>query len=464
MRSLAMKFLKALFSVLFSLTLVSSAWASVDGAEGQVININSALGYLEEAWHQVRVKESLSPAESEQKVIESISDHLSEILRITYKINDVKPSLRVVDASQLEQLEAKGVPKSVIKYFTFDHHKSFGEGLATGVNSTTQILDLLESATVKQSEFNQMFRFFASDNIGDAYGLALAVVRNADKIRGNAKMIAQLRQLAKNEDFGIFGPNVNFDNEDTLAALLRLNDATLKLIGDERTFMDRIQLGFSQKTIDSINRMQVQYKQILFPSGLADRKQIHLLANEFREQIKKGVRLARVQRIRVEFGKNGVAPIYLANTTLIDRESEGRQFEAWVFVPQFLRELRDRENFVVERNFTISGDSASATRTLILANVDGVRAKSMFVVPANKEHSFFDSYLEAEKKAIKLRLETTGYFHDQKSREDAEARLAGIEEGEWKPQYRPDGSLIFTPTYMQSEELETLVKNSLDLL
>jgi hypothetical protein len=87
----------------------------------------------------------------------------------------------------------------------------------------------------------------------------------------------------------------------------------------------------------------------------------------------------------------------------------------------------------------------------------------MMVPPAGQTTSFMQAFIAAERQAIAARipsLEKTG----GEALKQAEARMAEIDQGTWKPQNLPNGNLIFGTTYMNAAEFKNLVEQNLELL
>ncbi len=371
---------------------------------------------------------------------------------------------RAVDAPQLEALREAGVPRYIIEHLTVDHHNSFGAHLPAGVNSTTQILDMLDSsnaAFTPAAQFDRNFRNFASDNIGDAFGLARAVARNANAIRVNPELRASLRQLAVAEDFGVFGSQLDLAGNDQLAALLRLNDNTIESIGPGRTFMDRVKLDFTGETKRKIAESGPSYDRVLLPESAEDRAYVKRLADEFRTAVNNGI--AQTEKLqRVILSSSGrPAPISFADLGPLPPGRQG-EYEKWVTIPQLIRKRELAGGVQTERNFNISGSSGAATRTVIMANLPG-RGTSMMQPVPGQTRSFMEAFVEAEKQAI----EANASIIKNEGREAeklAQDRLNSIKNGNWRPQSRPDGGLIFGTTYMTSEQLHQFVENNVELL
>jgi hypothetical protein len=439
-------------------------------AEALPISIEDAKAFTLLAWAKtarfMRINGIADIPENQTKILNVFDSALSQQLTplgLGRKFRR-ENGLRVVDAPQLEGLRDRNVPEYILKHITIDHHNSFGIGLRGDVNSTTQILDMLDAknpAYIPPAEFTRAFKNFSSDNVGDAFGLGRSVVRNAEKIRANPKLRKELERLAIEEDFGVFGPGLNLDDSDKLPALLNLNDRLLRSIGPERTFMDRIDLQFSQGTADAIKSSSDDYDRILFPKSVEDRELTKKLADEFRTAVREGIQKAEKARVVISGASGRPAPIYFADTTALAKE-QGGEFESWVTIPQFVRKLEKGGAAPLERNFKISGDANGSTRTVICTNFPG-RGFSMTTALPGQSQSFSEALVQAERAAIEARLpslrargvEAVGL---------AEERLASIRRGTWAHQSRPDGSIIFGTTYMTAEEFRKFVEKNTPLL
>lgn len=440
------------------------------GAVAEPLAMDDAKQLAESAWKSteryLRRFRIADTAENRTRIIEVYDQALSHELTPLGPARKVRGEygFRAVDAPQLEALKDAGVPRYIIEHLTVDHHNSFGAHLPANVNSTTQILDMLDASSAAftpPAEFNRMFSHFASDNMGDAFGLARAVTRNANMIRVNPELREAIRKLAIAEDFGVFGSELNLAASDQLAALLRLNDATLISIDTGRTFMDRVRLDFAEDTKRKLDRSGGLYDRVLFPESKGDRDYIERLAKEFREAVAAGV--ARTERLqRAVVSPSGLpAPVSFADLSSQTSTKRG-EFEKWVTVPQLIRkrELAGEPKF--ERNFTITGKFSDPTRTVIMANLPQ-RGSSMLVTVPGQTRSFAEAFVEAEMRAIetndgKIRLQGANVY------KLAQDRLEQIKSGKWRPQGRPDGTIVFGTTFMTPDQFHRFVETNLPLL
>lgn len=439
------------------------ALGSRGGARGNPVSIARALDASESAWAKtqryMRQNGIADTPENRERILEVFDGFLSrEMSPLGTRARQIRDSnsLRIVDAPQAEQLANRGVPRYVIDHVTIDHHNGFGAALRPGQeNSTTQILDLLDPATPgapTREAFNARFRNVASDNVGDAFGLARATVRNADRLRADPALRARIREVALAEDFKVFGPQLDLAADDTVAATLRLNDTLIPKT--ERTFADRVSESFGPRTRRAIEDAGPDYDRVLFPKTQADRDYVRQLASEFRTGVDDGIRRAETARIPVNTPDGESAPIYLGDTTALNAQANGT-FEGFVTIPQYVRRIEANGAPPIERNFTFSGSDSAPTRSMFFANMPG-RGTSMLTAP-NGGRSFADVFVEAEKNAIVKRL-AEGRLPAE-AQTAARQRLDQIQAGTFRPQSRPDGSLLFGPTYMSSSELRAFVQS-----
>ena len=442
-----------------SLASSSTPTPTINGALATNMNVQDAVTSVEGAWAKTqrylrRNNIEVTP-DNQQEVTFIFDQFLSRQVTPTGPLRAQRRDngVRIVDAAALApSVNSNQIPDFIARRVTVDHHDMFGQDLPFGTNSTTQILDMLApNSGTSAAEFNQFFRNFASDNIGDAYGLARFVVQNADVIRTNPQLRERLRKLAVQEDFQIFGLDSAVQTDDQLAAVLRLNDRTLP--GVQNTFMDRIDLNFNAQTSENLDAMQRDLQRVLLPQNQADRDFAAALATDFRQAIGNNAEALGRGRIPVSVADQEV-PILLANVSEVKNGARG-PFEEWSVIPDYVRSAEASGSQPIQRTFTFNGEDTAATRNFVFSNFSG-RGSNMFEAPSAGGDAFIAVLSRAEATAIRKRISENALNSEQLAQ--ANQVLEQIDSGAWRPQNRPDGSLLFGQTYMKTEEISAFVR------
>lgn len=124
-------------------------------------------------------------------------------------------------------------------------------------------------------------------------------------------------------------------------------------------------------------------------------------------------------------------------------------------IPEYVRRAETNGGPTIERTFTFNGEDTGATRNFVFGNFSG-RGSSMFDAPETGGDAFITVLSRAEGNAIRKRISEGALNPDQVTQ--ANVVLQSIESGQWRPQNRPDGSLLFGQTYMRTDEITDFVR------
>lgn len=440
---------------------------------GQAIDIETAQSATRSAWTKTQLymkKYNIeNTPENQQKISEVFDGFLSRELTPLGPERQFRRDngLRIVDAPFAEKLndgitDAKDkIPDYIINRITVDHHNSFGKNLPKGTNSTTQILDMLDpksSAYVPPDKFEKMFGKFASDNVGDGYSEARAVVLNHKMIRANPAIIPELRELTQDIDFNVFGTQLDLSKKDKLAAVLKLNDQTIPKV--QNTGMDRVSHKLTDQSKAELDNLQTNLNRVLFPKTQADLDYTKSLANDFRSNISQRIEIASNAKVDLPSSNGTTSPIYFADVT--QAQDKAGVFGGWAVVPQYLKKM-EAQGVKYESNFTISGPETAPTRTMILAHLPA-RGKNMDVPVPGQSQAFVDAVTIAERNAVQARINSGELRSNPTALTAAQARLAELQKPGAKAFQTRDGALIFGQSYMKAKELEEFLRRNMPLL
>ena len=294
------------------------------------------------------------------------------------------------------------LPLRLSAAITVDHHGVFGEILASAGrghdNTSTQILNEMHSLSPEQ--FDAKYRVVVTDNVADAAGTAVALIRWADVIRQDHRLEQRLRKLVLEEDWSIFGTSLDLQRHDEMAALLGAYDQHIRAAHPPGAIItsDRIFFLPDDKQQELFAALQVDIDRILFSEEPQDAAHRQALADAFRQSVE--ATKAEVARARVPVGEG--SRVLLFDADPVQRASVG-PFSGWLGSVAYAREaaFHDGVNYIREIGISSKGQDAVGPKFgYMVSTFFGVRLNSLVPVALG--------LIEAEQQKILRLMDSAG--------------------------------------------------------